>query len=377
VKVIVYPADNYGCGHHRLIWPSACLKLDGHDVTVIPTGDRRVKMGFDENEVLQWMDVPEGVDVVVFQRITDRRIIQAVPYLRARGIAVVIDVDDDLSSIHPRHPAFNELNPRRAEHEVHRGVRAGFIGSLEQKEFIQRQLEKKYTHSWRHLEDACAQATLVTVSTDGLLRRYARHGRGRVLHNFVPDHYLNVKHNDSAVVGWPATLHSHPDDPSAVGNAISRLVDGGASFRLIGQSKGAGSAFGLSEDPEGDDVDLEQWPHALTQLGIGIAPLANTRFNSCKSWLKPLEMSAVGVPWVASPRAEYVKLHVLGAGLLVEKPKEWYRTLTRLVSDPSARVALSVAGRDVATRLRLSDNAWRHLEAWQDALDIQTSGRAS
>jgi hypothetical protein len=369
-RVLVYPADEYGCGHHRLIWPAEVLKHDGHDVAYVPRGDRRVKMGFDEDDVLRWMDVPEGVEVVVFQRITDRRLVQCVPFLRARGIAVVIDVDDDLAAIHPAHPAFHELNPNRAEHEVARGIQTGMVTSPEQAAFITKSMGARYKHSWRNLEEACKLATLVTVSTPGLLRRYG-HGHGVVLPNFVPDHYLDVTRVDSDVVGWPATLHSHPNDPDAVGGAVRRLVDDGVTFVMIGSSVGAGAAFGLRDDPKGGDVDLQEWPHALARLGVGMAPLADTLFNSRKSWLKPLEMSAVGVPWVASPRAEYVRLHRLGAGLLADKPRAWYRALRTLVDDPNARAELSDAGRDVASRLRLSDNAWRHLEAWSAALDMQ------
>jgi hypothetical protein len=341
----------------------------GHDVTYVPQGDRRVKMGFDGDGVLQWMDVPE-VDVVVFQRISDRRLLQAVTYLRARGIAVVVDIDDDLTAIHPAHPGFMQLNPNRAQHIVRQGVNAGYVRSREQADFITKNLEKQHNHSWRYVEEACRVATLVTVSTDGLLRRYGS-GHGRVVRNYAPDHYLLVEHIDSDVIGWPAAFPSHPNDPDAVGNAMRRLVGGGATFRMIGESDGAGRAFGLDADPPGGDVELDEWPHALSQLGVGIAPLADTRFNAGKSWLKPLEMSAVGVPWVASPRAEYVRLHKLGAGLLAERPKDWYRAMRSLVADPARRLELSLAGRDVATRLRLSNNAWHHLEAWSDAVALQ------
>lgn len=373
MTVLLYPADQYGCGHHRLIWPCEVLRHQGYadEVTYVSQRDRRLEMGFDEDNVLQWINLPEGVDVVVFQRITDARLVQAVTYLRKRGVAVVIDVDDDLSSIHPSHPAFLQVNPNRARHEVARGIAAGFIKSPQQAAGIQERFEKQFTHSFRNLEEACSLATLVTVSTDGLLQRYAKHGRGVVLNNYTPDHYLDVKHEDSDVVGWPAAFNSHPNDPPAVGNAIRRLVDDGVTFRMIGDSTGAGAAFGMRDDPPGADVELDEWPHELTKLGVGIACLANTQFNSRKSWLKPLELSAVGVPWVASPRAEYVKFHKLGAGVLAEKPKEWYRVLRKLVDDPARRVELSLTGRAVATELRLSDHVWRHMETWQYARELQ------
>jgi hypothetical protein len=194
-----------------------------------------------------------------------------------------------------------------------------------------------------------------------------------VFHNYVPEHYLQVEHTDSDVVGWPAALMSHPNDADAVGNAIARLVGDGTHFTAIGNSTGMGQAFGLNAEVPGKDVSLDDWPRALSELGVGIAPLADTQFNTCKSWLKPLEMSAVGVPWVASPRVEYRRLHALGAGVLVDKPRTWYRELRRLVDDPALRVELSEAGRAVAWQLRLVDHAWRLADAWSEALKIQRS----
>lgn len=378
MKVIAYPVDEYGCGHHRVIWPATVLQQDGIDISIIRQFDRKVRMFFDGDGKINNVDIPEDIDVVVFQRPTDQRVAQAVRYLReVRGVAVVIDVDDDLSAIHPSNPAFTYLDPNRAKHEVQAALRSGEL-KLESADRAYGFLKNKYTHSWHNLSEACKHASVVTVSTPGLLKRYAAHGRGVVVSNFAPDHYLNVEHEDSNKIGWGAALHSHPNDPPAVGNALARVVSEGATFATIGDSKGVGTAFGLREEPPGGDVTLEEWPTALTKIGIGIAPLADTLFNSRKSWLKPLEMSAVGVPWIASPRAEYAKLHKnYGAGLLAEKPRDWYRALRSLLDDPEHRMDLSAVGREAADNLRLSANAWRYAEAWEQALTYERSASAT
>ena len=56
----------------------------------------------------------------------------------------------------------------------------------------------------------------------------------------------------------------------------------------------------------------------VAKLGIGVAPLADTKFNAAKSWLKMAEMAALGVPCVVSPRAEYMRLHEQWIGSLAE-----------------------------------------------------------
>lgn len=337
---------------YRLHWPAEALRRQGHDVRSVLPGDRDFRLDVDRNtgHVRDVLGDPEAhMDVCVFQRLTSPLMAQVPALLRARGIAVVMDMDDDLSAVHPSNPAFAMMHPARAK------------GS-------------PTAHAWSHLALACRESTLVTVSSPALLARYARPGRGVVLPNCLPEPFFAVPHVDSGTVGWPASLHSHPDDPSAVGGAVARLVADGADFRIVGHPVGTGAAFGLpgGRDPQGSgDVDLAGWPAAVAVLGIGIAPLADTRFNAGKSWLKPLEMSAVGVPWVGSPRAEYARLHALGAGVLADNPRRWYRELARLRGSEAARTELSESGRAAVAHLRIETQAWRWLEAWTEAWKVQ------
>jgi hypothetical protein len=282
VKILVYPADRWGCGSFRMMWPAEQCAAAGHDVTVIEQGKRSLRLVMEGDRVRDVLI--DGVDVIVLQRVTHAYMAQAVGVLRSKGVTVVVDVDDDLSSIHPSNPAWAVHHPGN-----------------EGKRMANGQISR---HSWRNLAMACRDASLVTVSTPALLDVYARHGRGVVLPNYLPDHYYGLPRQDSDVIGWPGSFHSHPNDPAAVGGAIARLVDDGAQFVMRGDPSGAGTAFGLASDPEGGPVPIEEWPRAVAELGVGIAPLADTRFNAAKSWLKPLELSACGVPWVAPPRLE-------------------------------------------------------------------------
>lgn len=331
-----------------MIWPGESLHRAGHDVTVVRAEERLVRIHMRGEEVVK---VETDADVVVFQRITHSRLAQAVAVLRRQGVAVVVDVDDDLTAIHPSNPAWAGLHPRSEGQKLPGGTVS--------------------MNSWRNLNFACRNATLVTVSTPALLPVYAAHGRGAVLDNYLPAMYDNLQHTDSDTVGWAASYHSHPNDPDAVGGAIARLVSDGAEFIIRGDPSGAGHAFGLPADPPGFSAPIEQWPAAVAELGVGIAPLADTKFNRSKSRLKPLEMCAAGVPWVASPRAEYSRLHALGAGILADRPRTWYREIKRLRESESLRKELSEAGRAVAATQRLDDHSWRWLDAWQRAYETQ------
>jgi len=216
MRVKIYPADLHGCGMYRLIWPAQALRRQGHDVTVVTPEHRDFQLKVDDdNVVADVMGRPEDdADVIVLQRITHPLMAQAVGILRSKGIAVVVDMDDDLGAIHPRNPAFRDMHPAGGG-----------------------------AHSWSHLAKACGDATMVTVSTSALLGAYAPHGRGRVLYNALPEKFYSTPHTDSGLIGWPASLHSHPDDPGVTGGAVARMVSDGADFRIAGDPTGTGAPF--------------------------------------------------------------------------------------------------------------------------------------
>jgi hypothetical protein len=354
VRVVLYPADLFGCGHFRMIYPAEILRAQGHDVTIVEPGRRDTFTGrYDpEGRCVRVDGIPEGTDVVVLQRVTHRKLAEAVSTIRRQGVAVVIDMDDDLSAIHPDNPAYTGLHPKAGG------------------EF-----------SWQSAKRSCADATMVTASTWPLAQRYAaRDGGAVVLDNYVPERYHRIRHTDAAgEVGYPGSLHSHPDDVPQVGFAVERLVSEGHRFRVVGgSSAGFDRALGLPEEPASSGpLHILEWPDGVATLGVGMAPLSDSRFNEAKSRLKVLEMSALGVPWVASPRAEYERFHrETGVGFMARRPRDWYRRLEDLMTNESLRREQSEAGRSATLDQTYEANAWRWMEAWDKARRVQrTAGR--
>jgi hypothetical protein len=285
---------------------------------------------------------PEDADVVVFQRVTHRYLCQAMSVLRAKGVTVVVDMDDDLSRIHPSNPAFANLHPSNMH---------------------------LTDHSWENAFTACRDASLVTVSADALLRTYAPHGRGYTLRNCVPHFYLtkiDIAVKDRAF-GWGGSLHSHPDDLKIVGNAVNRLVNESHEFRIVGPAAGVARELRLAADPPATGaLNMSGYINGLATLRVGIAPLADTVFNAAKSWLKPLEYASVGVVPIVSPRVEYRRTGMPTAS----NPREWYRKVRDLLSDDALWTEHSDAARAWASSWTYETNAWRWAEAWQLAYEI-------
>lgn len=339
--VYAYPADRYGCGWHRILYVAGVLQSRGHDVRVIMPGEDTMISAIIKDGHVAAARCPQDADVVVLQRPTNRKLAEAIPFMRGDGVAVVVDMDDDLAHIHPKNPSFWGLHPA-----------------------------KNPDINWHHSTQACRDATMVTVSTPALAKVYGSHGRVRVLENCVPASTLTMNRVDHDWIGWPGSLHSHPDDLDDVAGALQRLKGDGSTFCVVGDGEDVGKALGLREDPLSTGVvNFGNWSAAVSSIGIGIAPLKDTRFNAAKSWLKPLHMAALGVPFVASDLPEYRRL---GTGLLAHR-RDWYHKLKLLVNDGARRTEMSEAGREVAATWTYEGRAELWLEAWDDAVKLQQS----
>lgn len=345
MKVVVYAADRFACGHYRIIWPGEALAAQGMDVTVVRQGESSGLNGLKLRGKISTVQAPD-CDVIVFQRPASRQMLEFIPFLRRKGIAVVVDIDDDLARIHPSNPAFAGMHPTTSP-----------------------------DYNWELVAECCKQASLVTVSTPALLPRYGAHGRARLVYNCVPSWYLGIpRDSDRATIGWAGAMHSHPDDLDAPAMALARLHREGHELRFVGPDEGVAKKLGV-DLPEGaftGNLNFDRWmPSIALRLGIGVAPLADTTFNAAKSWLKPLEYSAAGVPWVASDAPEYRRLARLCDAPLATKPKQWYSELRKLLDEPSRRADLSARVRETAAELTVERNAYMWAEAWQAALDLE------
>lgn len=350
MKVYVFPADAHGCGHYRLIWPASVLKDQGVDVVIMPPLKEagflvKTEVGDDDIERIIDVQIPPGADVVVLQRASHRRQHELITFLRAKGVAVVVDMDDDMSSIHPGNVAFNAYRHHSAT-----------------------------DYSWKWATESCKVATLVTTSTSALQRVYAAHGRGMVLDNYVPAATLNYPKPETGCFGWAGTTLSHPNDLQVTGDVVRRMVTEGHQFRVVGGPSKVKESLRLPETPVNTGtVGLEVWIKTIAEtMDVGMIPLAPTNFNTAKSRLKGIECMAAGVPWVASPRAEYRRLQKeSGCGLLAETPKQWYAHLTRLLSDSCLRKEQVEAGREYMATQTYQAHAHLWAEAWTRALEIQ------
>jgi glycosyltransferase involved in cell wall biosynthesis len=338
VKVVLHPADENGCGYYRMSLPGHALAEQGYDVTVDHDANYRgVWRTTIRGEVLVNLDQKITADVIVIQRPLHRNRFELIQILQSKGVAVVVEVDDDFHAVHKRNAAWHGTSP--LHHPDHH-------------------------RDW--LTRSCEIADLVTVTTPALAERYGGHGRVAVLPNCVPKSYLALSGptRDVPVVGWSGSVDTHPGDLEATQGALS-----GFQIKVVGTGKGVKKALGLKHEPPVTGwLPLTDYPKALATLDVGVVPLAMTPFNEAKSYLKGLEFAALGVPFVASPTGPYQELHRMGAGLLAVTPQGWKDQVGRLVANTQYRAELAEAGMRVAERLTIEENASRWWQAYQWAV---------
>lgn len=350
MKVYVLPADAFGCGHYRLIWPANVLQKSGFDVTIMPPHEKSgflAKVGekADGGQELISISIPDDADVIVLQRPAHPLQPDMIRMMRANGIAVIVDMDDDMSSIHPRNIAYETYRPR--SHTL---------------------------FSWNHTKTCCKEATLVTSTTKALQRVYAPHGRGVVLDNYVPAVYLDYEKPEAGTFGWAGTTKSHPDDLQVCGNSVQQLIDDGFRFTVVGGESNVRACLRLRDQvdtPGSFPLDLYA-KKVAEYIDVGMCPLSPSAFNTSKSRLKAIEFMALGIPWVGSPREEYRRLsRETGCGLLVDTPKEWHQQLKTLMTDDVLRKEQAERGKEYMTTQTYQANAWRWAEAWELAYRME------
>lgn len=345
MRVLVHPADDGGCGHYRLIFPARALAELGHDVHIEP--DRNYRAVFQPSmfgDRIVDLDETLDADVIVVQRPLHRHRYELIKVLQTRGIAVVVEIDDDFHAVHRKNPAWTDAHPLR---------------------------DKDSNRDW--LMRACEIADLVTVSTRALAERYGGHGRVAVLPNFVPERYLQIERprDGQVMVGWSGSTHTHVGDLEITKGAIGQAIEAtGARFAVVGTGVGVQKALRLTYEPVAAGwVPIDDYPAALATFDIGVVPLRMSPFNEAKSNLKMSEMSAVGVPAVGSPTGPNRELVKLGAGLLAETPDDWYRTIRDLALTVSMREDVGARAREVMRSRTYEANAHLWWEAWTRAAD--------
>jgi glycosyltransferase involved in cell wall biosynthesis len=364
IKTLALYADRSGCGDYRVRLPAEAVNKRSAELGVqVETAESLGADAVFEGPIcrVRRVDVPAGVSVVSFQRPMKASLVGAMAWLRQcrPDIGLVVELDDDLAGVPVNHVAYSQIMPKTSPTE---------------------------NVAWLH--KAIQHCDVLTVSTPELARRYSGTGhRTIVIRNGVHTSMLDQpartmtrvpaqrELNRERIVGWAGYTGTHAGDLEITSGALADVVGPGGPgsrqvrFRNIGPRDGIAQALNLGfADVEASGwLSTDLYRTALSELDVGIVPLANTRFNRSKSALKAIEMAAAGVPVIASKLPEFEELQRRGMPLWLVKDrrKEWVSALNRMLAlDDKALRELAQAHREFVRRYETVDS---HAREWADA----------
>jgi glycosyltransferase involved in cell wall biosynthesis len=348
MKVLGLAADSGGCGFYRLRAPAAALQKMGVDVTVKDGIDANAQ-SFPDGRI-QVDELHTDADLIIVQRPLDHSLTEVIKQAHRQGIATIVELDDDFSSVHRKNAAYDAIQGKN-----------GYQGP-----------------EW--VEKAAALADHVTVSTPQL-SKYARHGRFSILRNCVPDEIFGfapaTRNFEQPRIGWTGSVQTHPDDLQQTKRAVGEVLKtNGLNFTVIGDGEFVATNLGLDKGTNvfaTGWVPIEHYYGALANhLDIGIVPLEISTFNEAKSALKGLEYAALGIPFVASPTREYLRMEAYGIGKVAKTPGEWRKQLQRMIDRTSETERIAREARDrMEHEHTYSVAAPQWIEAWEKAIDYR------
>ena len=286
-----------------------------------------------------------SADVVHVHRYLGGEAQATVEALRARGVGVVWDNDDDIANV-------PKTNPNHARYGGAR--RAGVV---------------------RALQAMLRTVDVVTTPSERLAGQFRAAGAAdvRVIENHLPDEFAGTKpiKHDGVEIVWLAGLEHQVDyQRLRLQETLLRLLDAHPDLRV----RSIGLGLGLKRDryEHVPLVDFLELPRALARADIGIAPLVELPWNDARSNVKLKEYAAAGLPWLASPVGSYRGMGEAQGGRLVADDR-WHDALDALISDARGRRKLAKR----AAKWAKGETVGKHVEAWEAVYrDAQRRARA-
>jgi len=217
----------------------------------------------------------------------------------------------------------------------------------------------------------------ITVTTPELanqLRDFAPQTPIIVLPNMVdPDRWLPIKKHDNDLIriGWQGGS-SHFRDLHLCMPSLINIVNSDPRVRLVFK----GVEYNALTREIADKVEWQAWHFDIAtypldvremKIDIGLCPIIDSKFNACKSPLKWMEYSMLGIPTVASKIMYSNYIEHNKNGIICSNPNDWETELKLLINDTDKRVRLAEqAKKDVMEKYNIHNGVKMYAQFMYD-----------
>lgn len=308
----------------RVRKPAAALIRAGHTVTVGK---------FEEFiKIVNVEKIPEiaMADIVVIQRRIDLPVMShALTIQDTMNIPVLLDLDD----------GYHVMSSSVVTYPYWKG-----------KQFLDERTKKYIAMDYSGLDFLKASSgsiSGISAPAPAICEYWSDYTKTYLLRNYIDTSFyqsfqIQPRANNTITIGWGGS-GSHVDSfvNTEICSALVSIAKNNPKVRLLlaGSSQEVLRKF----RPVADKIvyipwgPFEQWPSTLRKIDIGIVPLYGP-YDECRSWIKPLEYSLYGIPWVGSSNKmtkDFANASGLQCNLVKNRRLDWIDAIQSLVdSEP-------------------------------------------
>jgi glycosyltransferase involved in cell wall biosynthesis len=306
------PIQPNGCAWYRCYLPMQQLKKEKYETGMgIPGYSQEHGFGI----LIPGQQAIHGWDIVVLKLIMIDRVASEMTEALAKGQKIVVDLDDHMEGLAKSNMAYTMTSP-----------------------------EKNPNNNREHYLRIIENATALITSTPFLKDFYEKKHPGKpvyLVRNGIDLDRWKMRNDHSGhlpTYGWVGATPWRSNDLETLnpffGEFIKNnhcrfhhsgsIVNATPVSKLLGVDK---SIF--THEPM---KPIFTYPEMFRKIDVGIVPLNDLEFNHAKSFIKGLEYTAAGIPFIATGLPEYQYLADNGVGRVANNANEWLQHAEELLN---------------------------------------------
>ncbi len=212
----------------------------------------------------------------------------------------------------------------------------------------------------KNIQDMIGLSHMLLSPSPVLLEKYAPKDSGRtgILVEepaVLPAKFIPRKEGQPVQIGFAGSLDRVDDLEHILKDALLRIKQeygNGVQFSFFGAIPSFAGDLDARAVPFCDSY--ETYLQTLNGLSwdIGLAPMPDTAFHSCKHYIKFIEYSAACIVGVFSRTGPYLRLKKWEDGCVFceNTAESWYQAIKRLLDDPGLREAMRQRASDICAQ---------------------------